>query len=208
MDYLTLKKQFGIGLTGGIACGKTTVATVIKDSGYPVFSADQLGKDVVLPGKPVLQQLVNYFGTDILAPDGSLDRNAFSKFVFGSRGVRLWVERVIHPAVRELLKEKLKEAQLFAKPSLWFYDCALLFENEGYRDFREIWYVKCSRETQTNRLKERGTGLEQAERIISIQKPPEKGEKLADFVIDTDKPIEEVKLLVAKKLSTIGLIFS
>src|SRR5262245_32725644 len=99
-------RAFRVGLTGGIASGKTTVARLFEALGVPVLDTDQLAREVVAPGQPLLQQVAQKFGADVLRADGSLDRAALRSIVFADPARRAELEQLTHPAIRALLEER------------------------------------------------------------------------------------------------------
>ena len=196
-----LKKFYGIGLTGGIASGKSTVAEFLARKGFPVFDADILARDAVAPDGPVLPQIVDIFGKDVLRPDGSLDRDMLSRAIFDDQAKRQIVENLVHPEISRLLEKKLKSYGYLDNPRIWFFDAALLCETGNYRNFWQLWVVRCSLKNQLQRLKlTRGLSEERAEKIISAQMSTEEKIRLADFVINTDRPKKDVEAIIDAKL--------
>ena len=105
-----MRGAFRIGLTGGIACGKTTVANLFAALGVPVVDTDLLAREVVAPGSPLLAQIAAHFGSAVLAQDGSLDRRELRSRVFADPAERLWLEQLTHPAIRALTDERCDAA--------------------------------------------------------------------------------------------------
>ena len=185
-----------IGLTGGIATGKSTAAEMFRALGVPVICADQLAKDVVQIGSQGLKEVVRAFGPDILKPDGSLDRKALGAKVFGSPDKLLVLEGIIHPEVRRLQREsreRLKQAQ----HKIAIYDVPLLFEKNLEGDFDLVIVVACAPQTQLQRLMKRDQLSEaDARKRINSQLPIEEKIKRADFTIRNDGTPEELRMQV------------
>jgi dephospho-CoA kinase len=194
MELDLVKIQSGIGLTGGIATGKSTVSDMIADAGYSVFDADRISREVAIPGSPGLKEIVGAFGAGVLNPDGTLNRPKLGEIVFSSAEKRQTLESITHPKIHARLVELLDRESLFDRPKLWFYEAALLFEKKRADKFFQIWVTFCSEETQMKRLMNRmGMTLAQAEKILKSQMPGEEKAAMADYAINTEVPIEKVK---------------
>lgn len=172
-----------IGLTGGIASGKSTVAKILRDLGLPVIDADSLARTVVQPGAKGLAAIAQTFGPDFIRPDGSLDRAKLGQLIFSETPKRLELEGVLHPLIQELKQaEKLRLEN--AGCDLAFYDIPLLFEKNLAKDFDKTILVYCSSAEQLSRLVERdGLSRENAQKRIDSQLPIDAKLKLADYVI-------------------------
>ncbi len=194
-----------VGITGGLGCGKSTVARFLQDRGYPVIDADSIAKQVVGPGTPGLRAIINEFGTDILASDGSLNRMALSQLVFtrpkGLDSAKLpaldsaldRLEKIIHPLVQGEVKRQKevleRNGQAFA-----FYDVPLLFEKNLQDQFDAILVVACSEAQQRLRLKNRNQwNDDEMTRRLQAQLPILEKVKLADFVIWNDSDLDHLK---------------
>jgi dephospho-CoA kinase len=173
-----------IALTGGIATGKSYVATRLRETGVPVVDADVLAREAVLPGSPGLQAVVARFGPAVLAANGTLDRAALAEVVFRDERARRDLEAIIHPAVREGIERFFR-----AQPSevrLAVADIPLVYETGRASDFDAIIVAACPREVQIQRVMARdGASREQAERRVGAQLPIDEKARRADFVIDT-----------------------
>lgn len=174
-----------IGLTGGIACGKSTVAAMLVALGAELIDADGLAREVVQPGSPGLHQVVEQFGSGILRADGSLDRKALGQIVFADAGARNNLEQILHPLIRAMMRERMEEARRSSPDKLVVVDVPLLFESKLEWMFDETLLVYIPQELQLARLQERdGLSKEQAQRRIDAQIPIEDKRALADHVID------------------------
>jgi dephospho-CoA kinase len=173
-----------IALTGGIATGKSYVATRLRETGVPVVDADVLAREAVLPGSPGLQAVVARFGPAVLAANGTLDRAALAEVVFRDERARRDLEAIIHPAVREGI-ERFFRAQP-PEVRLAVADIPLVYETGRASDFDAIIVAACPREVQIQRVMARdGASREQAERRVGAQLPIDEKARRADFVIDT-----------------------
>jgi len=181
-----------IGLTGGIATGKSTVASMLQRKGAPLVDADVIAREVVEPGSPVLGRVAERFGSDILLADGSLNRKKLGAIVFADPTQRKALESLLHPPIRALMKERmaLLERQYPDKPVI--VDVPLLYESGLEAMFDAVMVVYVPAELQRERLKQRdGLTEEQAEQRLAAQLPIEEKRRRADFVIDNAGTLEE-----------------
>lgn len=178
-----------IGLTGGIGTGKTTVSHYLATAYHlPVLDADIYARVAVQLGSPVLKLIAERYGSDVLLPDGTLNRRQLGQIVFSSPDERRWLEQQIHPYVRDRLVEAIHELPPQNTPVLVV---PLLFE-AGMTDLvTEIWVVRCSRQQQMERLMQRDQlTLEQAQARINSQMPIEEKAARADVVLDNSSTLE------------------
>lgn len=165
-----------LGLTGNIACGKTTVGLMLLELGATTYvDADHTVHELYLPGKPLVPRLVEAFGPGILAPDGGVDRKALGQIVFGDREKLRLLESIVHPAVQSAL---LKHLRALPPDGVGVLDAVKLVE-AGYAPLCEgVWLVTCPEEVQLRRLVEtRGTTPEEARLRLAAQ--PDLGPKRA-----------------------------
>lgn len=149
-----------VGLTGGIATGKSLVAGYLTEMGLPVVDADDLAREVVQPGRPALAAIGRRFGAAMLAQDGSLDRAALGAVVFSDLEARRWLEAALHPLIEAALRERA--GGLAAHGHRWLiYDAALLVETGAYERLAAVLVVSCSPAQQLARLMARD-GLDEA----------------------------------------------
>ncbi len=182
------KEMRVIGLTGGIATGKTTVSNYLATVYHlPILDADIYARVAVGVGSPVLEAIAQRYGSDILLPDGSLNRQQLGQLVFSSPAERQWLEQQIHPYVRDRMLEAIQELTL---PTVVLV-VPLLFE-AGMTDLvTEIWVVRCSRQQQLERLMQRSKlTLEEAQARINSQMPLEEKAARADVVLDNSSTSE------------------
>jgi dephospho-CoA kinase len=176
-------RTFRVGLTGGIASGKSTVARLFEALGVPVIDTDLLARDVVAPGQPLLARIVERFGARVLAADGTLDRAAMRALIFSDPLARADLEQLMHPAIRALLEERSAAAggdyQIHVIP--------LLVETAGRANLERVLVVNCSEALQIRRLQARdGATVEQARKILAAQATRAARLALADDVIENE----------------------
>ncbi|HEY6009461.1 MAG TPA: dephospho-CoA kinase [Geobacteraceae bacterium] len=173
-----------IGLTGGIASGKSTVAAILQRLGVPVVDADQLAREVVRPGQPAHAAIVAAFGPEILDPDRSINRPRLGQVVFADPEARRRLEAITHPAIRRAAEEKLATlAQAGNRVAI--YMAPLLVEAGVMSRVDEIWVVYVDRETQLERLIRRdGMSRDEALGRLAAQMPMEEKRLYGRVVID------------------------
>ena len=180
-----------IGLTGGIASGKSTVSNWLISQGYPVVDADIAARRVVEPGMPALREITEAFGRDILLEDGTLDRKKLGAIIFSDEEKRQTLNAIVHPAVREWMRQETEHA--FSEgASVVIMDIPLLFESKLTHMVEETVLVYVSMETQLKRLMDRD-GYSEADALARIhaQMPIDDKRKLADYIIDNNGPVSE-----------------
>lgn len=182
-----------IGLTGGIATGKTTVARFLEELGAAVIDADQLSRDVVAPGSPALAKIVELFGSAVLAPDGSIDRQAVRGLVFGDPLKRKQLEAIMHPAIKVVSEQRLAAARAHGA-AVAVYMAPLLIEAQATDRVDEVWVVTLRPEVQLERLMARDRcSREQAGQIIAAQMPLAEKEGYGVVVIDNSGSLEKTR---------------
>jgi len=183
-----------VGLTGGIASGKSNVAGVLVELGAFVVDADHLAHRLMRPGEPAFDEIVERFGRRIVDDRGEIDRQRLGRLVFGDAQARAALNGIMHPRVRAEAERQFAEAAAAGRARVAVFDAALLVETGAFRDFDRLIVLRCARETQIERLIQRG-GLSRDEALarIEAQAPLERKVALADYVIDTDGPIENTR---------------
>ena len=174
-----------IGLTGGIASGKSTVTSYLREKGYAVIDADRVVHDLQAPGGELYQALVEHFGTEILLDTGDLNRPALAERIFSSQNEIAWSNQVQGEMIRKALareRDRLIEAE-----DLFFMDIPLLIE-QGYLDwFDQVWLVYVTEDTQLERLMERNALTEvQARDRLAAQMSLDEKKALVDLVLDNN----------------------
>ncbi len=180
-----------VGLTGGIACGKTVVRRRLEERGIPTLDADAVVHRLLQSGTDVTRRIAESFGSAVIASDGSVDRKALGAIVFTDEEARRKLNAVVHPGVwREI--ERFFEERKKASDPVAVVDAALMIETGSYRRYDLLVVVHCLPELQRERLMARdGLSREDALRRIRSQMPIEEKRPLADFLIDTSGSIEE-----------------
>jgi dephospho-CoA kinase len=198
MNSVTITKAMRvIGLTGGIASGKSTTARLLRDLGAHIVDADQLARDVVMPGQPALAEIARLFGPEMITPEGTLDRKRLGALVFGDADKRRQLEAITHPRIALLTQQRLEGLRAEGVP-VAIYEAALLVENGTHRGLEGLIVTSCDEATQIARMRARD-GLSEAEARarIAAQLPLAAKVAVADWVIDTCGPIPETQKQVA-----------
>lgn len=188
-----------IGLTGGIASGKSLVSRLLRELGALVIDADQIAREVVEPGKPAYHSILREFGNQVLNPDGSLNRQALGRLVFSDPRKLERLNQITHPLIIAEIQKLLKSYRLLFPEKAVVLDAPLLYEAGLESIVDEVWVVYVDYPTQLQRLMERdGLTREEARRRIEAQLPLEEKVKRADRVIDNRGTPEETALQVRK----------
>ncbi|GAB6932912.1 dephospho-CoA kinase [Calditerricola satsumensis] len=194
-----------LGLTGGIACGKSTVLAMFARRGIPTVDADVLARRVVEPGEPAWREIVERFGADILLPDGRIDRKRLGALVFADEAARLDLNRIVHPRVRAAMWHEVEEAERRGA-KLVVCDVPLLFESGLEDRFDAVMVVYVPPEEQLRRLMARdGLTREEALARIRAQMPIEEKRRRADYVIDNSGPLAATERQVDAFLRQVGV---
>jgi len=176
-----------IGLTGGIASGKSTVARRLVEHGAVHIDADEVARRVVEPGTAALSAIVEEFGTGVLRHDGTLDRQKLGEIVFADEATRAKLNAIVHPAVRERSAKLIEKAERDDPDAVVVYDVPLLVDAAVDHPFDLIVVTNAPKRTQVKRLvEERGLDPIQAEARVDAQVDNTRRLEIADVVIDTD----------------------
>lgn len=187
-----------IGLTGGIASGKSTVSAYLRELNAPVVDADAIVREVQQPGGPVLAAIRESFGSEVILPDGSLDRPALGRIIFSDPERRRHLESIVHPAVRERMWAEVERYRREGHPAV-VLDIPLLLEGRLDRTVDQVWLVYVDRETQRKRLTARdGLSAEEAEQRIAAQMDLEAKRSRASLIIDNRGSREETRAQVLR----------
>lgn len=190
-----MARGFRVGLTGGIASGKSTVANLFADLGVTIIDTDVIAREVVAPGSPLLPTIAGHFGRDVLAADGSLDRRALRQRVFADPAERQWLEQLTHPEIRRLTDERSDAAP----GSYSIVAIPLLVETGGKDRFDRVLVVDCAPELQIARLQARdGSTRAQAEAALAAQVSRAERLAVANDVIHNDGDIAHLRDQVEK----------
>jgi dephospho-CoA kinase len=192
-----------VGLTGGIASGKSTVAEILKRQGAAIINADVLAREVVEPGHQAWTEIVNTFGIAVLQPDRTLDRQKLRAIIFDDAAARKKIESIIHPQVRALAEQRIRE-HAAAGYAVIVYEVPLLFEGNLQEWLRPVILVACDVDTQRNRLQSRDNlSAAQAQKHIDAQMSLEAKRRLADYVIENNGSLEDLQRQVQAVLEKI-----
>lgn len=187
-----------VGLTGGIASGKSAVAAMLAERGARVVDADQVAREVVRPGAPAFQEIVDRFGTHVLSPDGTLDRAQLGAVVFGDAAARADLERILHPRIYAALADRLERMD---RERMRVVEAALLVEtlDEARRwlQLDALVVVTCSEPAQLARLRAKGLTAAQAEDRIRSQMATEEKTAHADYVLRNDGSLDDLQAQVS-----------
>ncbi|MCU6794612.1 dephospho-CoA kinase [Paenibacillus sp. WQ 127069] len=174
-----------IGLTGGIACGKSTVSNMLVQRGAMLVDADRIAREVVEPGMPALDTIVDRFGKEILFPDGTLNRKKLGETVFGNTEALKDLQNLLHPSIRALMRERMEQYENLYPDKLVVADIPLLYESGLEAEYDAIMVVYVPRAVQLERLMLRdGMTLQAAEQRLQAQMDIELKKAKADIVID------------------------
>lgn len=183
-----------VGLTGGLATGKSAVARLFQDCGAVVLDADVLARQLVEPGKPAWRDIVRAFGKQVLSPDRSLDRHALAKIVFRNRAKLKKLNTIVHPRVAREQTRLTREIARKDPDAVILYDAPVLIEAGAHKRMDKIVVVSADQETQIKRLRNRNhLSRTEALRRIQSQLPLAQKVKLADYVIDGTLSFEQTK---------------
>jgi dephospho-CoA kinase len=188
-----------VGLTGGIATGKSYCRERFARLGAETIDADVLAREVVARGKPGFDAVVRRFGSSVLTEAGDLDRPALGRVVFSDESARRDLEAIIHPEVYRAIREWTSALSRRSEPDVVaIADIPLLFETNREDDFEVVVVAACTRERQAERLAERGLSKEEAERRIAAQMPIEEKARRGAHVIDTSGTFDDTDVQVER----------
>jgi dephospho-CoA kinase len=183
-----------VGLTGGVASGKTAASQALKEEGAYIIDADQIARELVQPHQPAWNELIRAFGKEILQEDGSLHRKKLADKVFADPKQRKRLNQILHPRIKEEMDRRTKEIGQKDPEAIVVIDAPLLVELGDHHEMDKLIVVNSTQTQQIERLKDRdGISPEEALRILSSQMPLGEKVKLADFVIGNEGSLEETK---------------
>ncbi len=184
------KLPLTIGLTGGIGSGKTAVSQIFADLGVPVIDTDQLSRELVKQGSPLLNKIKDYFGNEIVLKSGELDRKQLRQIVFRDEAKKLWLEKLLHPKIKQSIIDQLKNIS----ENYVVIVVPLLLENDNYNFINRVLVVDCSESLQLNRAIARDkSSPDEIKKIIASQMPRSKRLQLADDIIVNEDTLESLK---------------
>lgn len=183
-----------IGLTGGIASGKSTISMLLKNRGAVIIDADKIAREIMTPGKPVWHAVIEHFGREILLDGKNIDRKKLGRIVFSDQKLLETLNSITHPAIVQEIKERL-DYYRHKNEKVVVVDAALLLEIGLDSLVDEVWVVVVDEKNQLKRLmdREKGMDLEEARNRIRAQMPLDEKIKMADKIIDNSGSIEETE---------------
>jgi dephospho-CoA kinase len=183
-----------IGITGGIACGKTEVAKVFEKKGAIILSGDEIGREVVERSEVVLKELVRAFGEDILKRDGSLDRRGLGRIAFASDESRYKLNKIIHPGLLKELRKRIQDIEEENPQAVVVIDAALIVEWGVEKELDHLIFVESNEENKIKRLqKEKDYSRKEALDRIKSQLPEKVKENRADIIIRNHQGLAELR---------------
>ena len=182
------------GLTGGIACGKSTVARCFQDLGAQIIDADRVGHEAIEPGRDAYREILDHFGKEILDMDGRIDRKKLGPQVFADPQQLRVLNGIVHPRITARAQELAAEQRRRNPHAVVIVDAALIFEAGIAGTLRKVMVVWCRPDQQLERLMAKtGVSREEAERRIQAQMPMEEKRRRADYLIDCSGTLEETR---------------
>ncbi|HJX31012.1 MAG TPA: dephospho-CoA kinase [Thermodesulfobacteriota bacterium] len=183
-----------VGLTGGIASGKSTIAGMFKKEGAYIIDIDMISRDVVKPGKPAWQDVVHVFGKEVLNEDQTLNRKKVGDIVFSDAEKRKKLEAIIHPKINAEKLMKINEIAKKDNQAIIIIDVPLLIETDKQDTVDKVVLVYTSPQGQVERLVKRdGLSLEEAHKRLASQMPIENKKKYAHYIINNEELLEEIR---------------
>lgn len=186
--------DMNIGLTGGIATGKSTVSQMLVERGAVLIDADRIAREIMEPGSPVLREVEQHFGSHVIQKDGRLDRKKLGSIVFSDPEQRQTLESITHPAIRQEMRERMNRLEADDPGRLVIADIPLLYESGLESLYEEVMVVYVPREMQLERLIKRdGLSVSEAQSRLNAQMDIELKKKQADIVIDNSQGLSETE---------------
>jgi dephospho-CoA kinase len=193
-----------VGLTGGIASGKSTVASMLRDSDCHVLELDPLGHEMLEAGQPAYDEVIADFGKEILGPSGCVDRGELGAIVFADVAKRERLNQILHPRILEVVRNWFAALGRPGGPDLAFAEAALIVEAGFHKELDRVVVCWCTPEQQMERLRERGLTPEQARQRIVSQMPMYEKRRYADIVIDCSGTIANTEMQVGQALEKLS----
>jgi dephospho-CoA kinase len=201
---LKTKGHLLVGITGGIGAGKSAVAAIYRAAGYPVFSADEIAREIVAVGSPALPDIEAVFGPLALRADGTLDRAYLRERISADTALRLKLEAITHPRIQARSLE-LAEQAFAGGAEIVFYEAPLLFEARSDRTMDKVICVHAPDDLRLERTVKRDGGTrEAAEKLLRAQMPQDEKMRKADYLLENAGTEEELKEAALALLSAIS----
>jgi dephospho-CoA kinase len=192
-----------IGLTGGIASGKSTVASMLRDRDCQVLEADPLGHELLEPGQSAYDEVVREFGNGILGQGDKVDRTKLGAIIFSDAARREKLNQILHPRILDVLRQWFSALERAGGIDLAVVEAALIVESGFHKELDKLIVCWSKPEQQVQRLVERGLTEDHARMRIAAQMPAEEKRKLADVVVDCSGTMEETERQVDAALSSL-----
>jgi dephospho-CoA kinase len=194
-----------VGLTGGIATGKTTVASMLRDRDVPVLDADPLGHELLEPGQAAYEETVAAFGPEVLDAGGKVSRAKLGGIIFADAQKRAQLNQILHPRILDILQKWFAALDEPEGPEFAVVEAALIVEAGYNRNLDKLIVCWCRPEQQLERLTLRGLSMEEVQQRIGAQMPPDEKRKLADEAIDCSGSLEETQQQVNRAVEKLKL---
>ncbi|MFW8574894.1 dephospho-CoA kinase [Corynebacterium pseudodiphtheriticum] len=192
-----------MGLTGGIGSGKSTVARILQEHGFPIVDADLIAREIVEPGQPALAELAKEFGEDILNADGSLDRGLLASRAFTNKGTTQRLNNITHPRINQRTQELFDEARENGAEAV-IYDMPLLIDKGLHKDMDATIVVHAAEHVRLERLTtKRGLDVDDVRRRINAQIDDETRKQHADILLDNNGTEEDLTQQIAQAVDKI-----
>lgn len=195
-----LEDMIRVGLTGGIGSGKSTVARLLAEQGALVIDADQIAREVVKPGEPALTEIIERFGPEVVASDGSLDRGALAAIVFADTAALSDLNAITHPRIAQRTAELMEQA---ADDAVVVYDVPLMVENNATDGWDAVIVVEADHQVRVHRLIERGLSPEDIEARMSRQASDEERRAVADVLIVNSGDLDDLRDQVTRSWNSL-----
>lgn len=196
-----------VGLTGGIATGKSNVLSLLRELGCEAMDADKVAHQAIEPGQPAYAEIVDSFGKEILDPAGKIDRARLGAIVFNDQSQRVKLNSIVHPRVFAAQESWFAEVEARDPGAIAVVDAALMIETGSYRRYDKLIVVHCRPELQLHRLMARNHLMrEEAVARITAQMPGSEKLKYADFAIDTSNGFEDTRSQVESLYSELRML--
>ncbi len=183
-----------VGVTGGVACGKTTVSKIFEKEGAYLIDADQIGRELTQPGTPAWKELIRVFGKEILQENGTIHRSQLANLVFSNRRQRKRLNDLLHPRIQREMEKRAREIERKDPNAIIIFDVPLLVETGLHRKMDRVIVVTSNEPLQIRRLQKRaGLREEEARRMLASQWDIEKKVKVADFVIRNEGSLQTIR---------------
>jgi dephospho-CoA kinase len=193
-----------VGLTGGIASGKSTVASMLRDSDCHVLELDAIGHELLESGQPAHDEIVAEFGNEILDAAGNVDRSKLGRIVFADPAKRERLNQILHPRILDVARQWFAALARPGGPELAFAEAALIVESGFHKELDRVLVCWCTPEQQIERLQERALPPEQARQRVAAQMPMDEKRRYADMVIDCSGTLAATETQVGKALEKLS----